>query len=209
MTSLALRFGVIIALPMAACQAPAREMSSPMHLDTKATTPSAAANHQHSDLQSVASVAEQAEVDGVSLALRGCQLAIRTDTGTEIKTIDLPEPCKLGRKPDGSVQVLDTKQGATVLVISSRPRAETAGDCDTRKRALVVDRARVKISTKEKRSASYAEAGLCLNERGAKRLPVAKPAEPLRASAATRVLRRGRDLPQRARSEATARCQIR
>lgn len=159
MTSRALRLGVIVALPMAACLAPASEMSSPMHFDTKATAPSAAANHLHPDPQSVASGAEQAEVDGVSLALRGCQLAIQTDTGTEIKTIDLPEPCKLGRKPDGSVQVVNTKQGATVLVISSRPSAESAGDCDTRKRALVVNRARVKISTKEKRSAGCATTG--------------------------------------------------
>jgi hypothetical protein len=155
MTSLTLCLGVIVALPTAACQAPAREMPSPMHLDTKATTPSAAANHP----QSAASVAEQAEVEGVSLTLRGCQLAIQTDTGTEIQTIDLPEPCKLGRKPDGSVQVVNTKQGATVLVISSRPSAETAGDCDTRKRALVVNRARVRISTKEKKSAGCVTAG--------------------------------------------------
>jgi hypothetical protein len=154
MTPLALRLGLIVALPVAACQPPTREASLPLapSVDTKTTPPTASAQPV-ADPQAVAPLTEQAELAGVSLALRGCQLSIRTDTGSWSQTIDLPEPCKLGRKPDGSVQVVNTKQGATVLVISSRPSADTAGDCDTRKRALVVDQGRVKISTKEKKSA--------------------------------------------------------
>lgn len=160
MTALALRLGVIVALPMAACQAPAGEPKPPaLHVDTTATTPTPGAQDLSASSQAAASVAEQAEIAGVKLSLRGCQLAIQTDTASEIKTIDLPEPCKLGRKPDGSVQVVNTKQGATVLVISSRPSGGTAGDCDTRKRALVVDQGRVKISTKVKKSAGCGTTG--------------------------------------------------
>jgi hypothetical protein len=159
-TRLVLRLGVIVALPVAACAAPAREQSVPVpHADTVATTPTAAANGRSEDPHAVEPAEEQAEIAGVSLTLRGCQLAIQTDTGPEIQTIDLPEPCKLARKPDGSVQVVNTKQGAAVLVISSRPNAERAGDCDTRKRALVVDQGRVKISAKEKKSAGCGTTG--------------------------------------------------
>lgn len=160
MTKLAMRFGLIVALLMAACQAPAKEPSLPvLHADTTATAPNAAPRDPPADLQADRSVTEQAEIAGVSLALRGCELVIQTDTGPEIQSIDLPEPCKLGRNPDGSVQVVNTKQGATALVISSRPSAERAGDCDTRKRALVVSQGRVKISTKEKKSAGCGTTG--------------------------------------------------
>ena len=130
-----------------------------LHADTKITTPTVATHDVLANPQAVASVAERAEIAGVGITLRGCQLAIQRATGAEIQTIDMPEPCKLGRKPDGSVQVVNTKQGATVLVISSRPSTETAGDCDTRKRALVVDHGRVRISPKEKKSAGCSTTG--------------------------------------------------
>lgn len=160
MTALALRLSVVVALPMAACQAPKREPTpTALHVDTTATTPTPGAQEPSAYSQAAASVAEQTEIAGVKLSLRGCLLTIQTDTGSEIKTIDLPEPCKLGRKSDGSVQVVNTKQGATMLVISSRPSTETAGDCDTRKRALVVDQGRVRISTKVKKSAGCGTTG--------------------------------------------------
>lgn len=147
---------IIVAMALiAACQAPVRgEPVPPPRADVAPRPPSAPEEKPSApDARGVVSPAEQAEIAGVKVALRGCQLTVQTAAGADNLTIDLPEPCSFGRKPDGSVHVVQTKQCATALVISSRPSAEHTGDCDTRKRAVVVDHGRVKISAKEKKSA--------------------------------------------------------
>jgi hypothetical protein len=153
---LASRFGMATLALTAACQTqPAPGASD----DTEARAPSALLNETGTAAQAIVSAQEQAEIAGVTLTLRGCQIELQTTAGTESRTVDLPEPCRFGRQPDGTVQVVQTKQGATALLISSRPRPDAAGECDTRKRAVVVDRSRARISVKEKRSASCVTTG--------------------------------------------------
>lgn len=155
------RYWVVLLLPlMAACRATMDEhaTASVLGADASRALPEAENKH-HAGTSTVVPAEEQATIAGVRLALRGCQLTIRGSADTQVLAIDLPEPCKLGRRPDGSVQVVETKQGATALVISSRASAESDGDCDTRKRALVVNQERVRISAKQKLSAGCGTTG--------------------------------------------------
>ena len=58
-----------------------------------------------------------------------------------------------GKNADGSVQVVRTPHGPTVLVISSKPVAGTTRDCETHTKALIVKNQTVALSTKGKASA--------------------------------------------------------
>jgi len=104
---------------------------------------------------------ERVEVDNVVLELRGCSLTIIAHGAAPQTTrVDLPSGCAFGRIADGTAQVRRTKQGATLLVISSSPDPMHPGDCITRARAVVVtEHGEVNISRKEKTWASCGVVG--------------------------------------------------
>lgn len=106
-----------------------------------------------------ASSGERVTVGDISLTLQGCELIVESESGRQTQRVDLPEGCTFGRNPDGAVQIQKTKQGPTVLIISSRPDERRKGDCDTRMRGVVVSGRSAKISTEDNNSASCGAVG--------------------------------------------------
>jgi hypothetical protein len=98
-------------------------------------------------------VPEQVTVGSVTLTLDDCFLSVTAPTKPlQSVALDLPSGCKFGERADGTVQVENTKQGKTILVVSSKPIAGRDGDCDTHVKAVVIGSGEARISSKTKDS---------------------------------------------------------
>jgi hypothetical protein len=83
------------------------------------------------------------------LALRGCRLEAEWAGGKRTAIdIELPGDCVFVTTTSG-VQVMKTKQGQAVLVVSSHPDPKIPGDCDTHVRAVVSNGERLAVSSEE------------------------------------------------------------
>lgn len=117
------------------------------------TSPSVLSGPQAAPATSTSSrTVEAVNVDGVGLTLSDCTLLVQTSGNTYSIKVDLPSDCAFGKRADGSVQVESTKQGPTLLVISSKPIPGREGDCDSKVRAVVVREQEVLVSAKMKES---------------------------------------------------------
>ena len=88
-----------------------------------------------------------ATVGGARLRLRGCRLEVEWASGTtQTVDVDLPGPCVFVTTAAGA-QVVNTEQGAALLVVSSQPRGGQLPGCDTQIRAVVVRGERAAVSS--------------------------------------------------------------
>jgi hypothetical protein len=150
-----LRF-ILIAAFLSACQS-----ASHPPVDSSGLDPGQAKRVDNSSRDAAASVGDDfaprvVVVDDVSLQLRGCELlAHYSDGGRHALNVPRWEVCEFSRASDGSVQVIRTKRGPTLLVVSSQPDTSETGerDCDTRIRGIVVARSALLLSENEQRIA--------------------------------------------------------
>jgi hypothetical protein len=95
------------------------------------------------------------QVGDLTLTLSGCVL--KMDSGDDHDTYDIPLPgnCRFIVERDGTPQIVETLLGPVLLVASSFPLTDSRL-CDTRIRAIVVQKGRVLISQGEQRIRSCA-----------------------------------------------------
>lgn len=90
------------------------------------------------------------------LSLEGCRVTFAPWSGPQVtRGVELPGSCQFALGEDRRPQMLTTSRGVTLLTMSQRSLPNSRF-CDTRIRAVIVDRGQLLISTQEQRVRSCA-----------------------------------------------------
>ena len=96
-----------------------------------------------------ASETEEAMIGGLLLQLSESHGACRLNvlgTNPSSVALDLPAPCAFHRAPSAEIRTVQHADSIVLLIESSIPLPQSAGDCDTKLKAVAIESGNVVVS---------------------------------------------------------------